>query len=214
MTQDTESLIAMLAQDLPPVRRYSLTWRLLGGLIAGACLTLLLVGTSLGFRPDLWVAMQGSAFWVKWIYTISLALLALAATRKLARPDAGQINWRWLLLPVAALAIIGLAELAKAPPAQWLAMWLGESWRICSSLVFLLSLPIFVGLLWSYRAMAPTRLRLAGATAGLAAGAWSATLYCLHCPEVSAIFVLTWYSLGIGFAALLGAWVGPRLMRW
>ena len=74
---------------------------------------------------------------------------------------------------------------------------------------------VFVaGLLWSYRTMAPTRLRTAGAVAGLAAGAWSAMLYCLHCPEVSAIFVLCWYTLGIGLAALLGAWLGPYLMRW
>ena len=104
--------------------------------------------------------------------------------------------------------------MARVPPSHWLAMWLGLSWKVCSALVFLLSLPIFAGLLWSYRAMAPTRLRLAGATAGFAAGAWSATIYCLHCPEVSAIFVLTWYTLGIALAALLGALVGPRLMRW
>jgi hypothetical protein len=80
--------------------------------------------------------------------------------------------------------------------------------------VLALSLPIFVGLLWSYRRFAPTHLRAAGATAGLSAGAWAATLYCLHCPEVSAMFVLTWYSLGIGLATLLGALVGPRLLRW
>ena len=118
--------------------------------------------------------------------------------------------------PLAALGLVAIsfAELARVPPAQWLTMWLGASWRVCSSLVILLSLPIFAGLLWSYRTMAPTRLRTAGAVAGLAAGAWSAMLYCLHCPEVSAIFVLCWYTLGIGLAALLGAWLGPYLMRW
>jgi hypothetical protein len=41
-----------------------------------------------------------------------------------------------------------------------------------------------------------------GGDGGLTAGAWGATLYCLHCPEVSAIFVLTWYTLGISLAAL------------
>ena len=34
------------------------------------------------------------------------------------------------------------------------------------------------------------------------------------CPEASAIFVLTWYTLGIGLAAGLGALLGPRLLRW
>ena len=32
--------------------------------------------------------------------------------------------------------------------------------------------------------------------------------------EVSAIFVLTWYSLGILLAAGIGALLGPRLLRW
>ena len=54
----------------------------------------------------------------------------------------------------------------------------------------------------------------AGAAAGLAAGAFAATVYCIHCPEVSAIFVLTWYSLGMLLAAFLGMIVGPRLLRW
>jgi len=212
--QDTDALIAALASDVAPVPPHALRRRILAGLALGGVVTLVLVGAALGFRPDLWAAMHGAAFWIKWTYTGSMAGLALAATLRLARPDAGRIGWAWLLLPLAVLALVALAELAQAPPAQWLAMWLGLSWRVCSTLVFLLSLPIFVGLLWSYRAMAPTRLRMAGATAGLAAGAWSATLYCLHCPEVSALFVLTWYTLGMALAALLGAWLGPRLMRW
>jgi hypothetical protein len=93
-------------------------------------------------------------------------------------------------------------------------MWLGKSWIFCPWLVLLLAAPIFVGLLWSFRRLAPTRLRAAGAVAGLAAGAWAATVYCLHCPEVSALFVLTWYSLGIALAAGAGALLGPRLLRW
>jgi hypothetical protein len=93
-------------------------------------------------------------------------------------------------------------------------MWLGKTWKKCPWLVLMLSAPIFVGLLWSFRRLAPTRLRAAGAAAGLAAGSWAATLYCLHCPEVSALFVLTWYTLGIGMAAAIGALLGPRMMRW
>lgn len=91
-----------------------------------------------------------------------------------------------------------------------LAMWLGKSWTICARNVFLLALPIFAGLLWSFRRLAPTKLALAGTSAGLAAGTWGATL----CPETSALFVLTWYSLGMLGAALVGWLLGPRLMRW
>lgn len=212
---NSEDLINALVDDLQPVRRHAVGWRIGLGMVAGGVVTLLLVGAGLGFRPDLWIAMHGWAFWMKWAYTASLGACAVAATVKLARPDSGSLHWLWIIaLPATALAVIGIAELAQTPSKHWLAMWLGLSWKVCSANVFLLSIPIFGGLLWSFRRLAPTRLRAAGATAGLTAGAWAATLYCLHCPEVSAIFVLTWYSLGIALAAGLGALIGPRLLRW
>lgn len=212
---NSEELISSLVQDVRPVRRHALTRRLLVGLAAGGLATLLIVGIWLGYRPDLWIAMHGAAFWMKWTYTASLAGCATVATARLARPDVTSLGWMWIMLvPILGLAVISVGEMAHAPSAQWLDMWLGASWKVCSRNVFLLSVPIFTGLLWSFRKLAPTRLRIAGATAGVTAGAWGATLYCLHCPEVSAIFVLTWYSLGIGLAALLGAALGPRLLRW
>ena len=213
--QSTDDLIAALSRDVPPVRASALGRRLATGLGLGALVTLVLVGAGLGFRPDLWSAVHGSAFWVKWLYTASLGMCAALATARLARPDARAPRWLWAIaLPVAALALLGAVQMARVPQGQWLAMWLGHSWKVCSTLVFLLSVPIFAGLLWSFRRLAPTRLRLAGATAGLAAGAWAAALYCLHCPEVSAIFVLSWYTLGIAMACAMGAALGPLLLRW
>ena len=89
----------------------------------------------LGFRPDLDLAMQGPNFWIKWAYTISLGLLSIHATARLARPDQGRLSAPWLmLLPLAALAGVGAVELMRAPPADWLAMWLGHSWRVCSAM--------------------------------------------------------------------------------
>jgi hypothetical protein len=159
--------------------------------------------------------MHGFSFWVKWTYTISLGVGTVYAVTRLARPTPGSLQRLWFMaIPVLLLAGIGIGELSTTPPAQWLALWLGRSWMICPWLVLTLAVPIFVGLLWSFRELAPTRLRAAGAAAGLAAGAWAATIYCLHCPETSAIFVLTWYSLGIMLAAGTGAVLGPRLMRW
>ena len=212
---NTDQLIAALAQDVAPVPRHAVGRRLAAGIAVGAVVTLVLVAFLLGFNPQLGTAIRHYSFWVKWAYSLSLGICAIAATARLARPDSGKLGWLWIMaVPVVSLAAIGVFEMSRAPPAQWLAMWLGQSWSVCSTIVFLLSLPIFGGLLWSFRRLAPTRLRMAGATAGLTAGAWAATLYCLHCPEVSAIFVLTWYTLGIGLAALAGAIVGPRLMRW
>ncbi len=212
---NTDQLIDQLAADTKPVRRHAVGRRLGFGVAIGAAVSILLIAGTLGIRPDLRVAMHGFTFWMKWTYTISLAIGAIWATSRLARPDGGNLRRLWLLaIPVGLLAIVGVAELIRTPQREWLAMWLGHSWKICPWLVLTLAMPIFIGLLWSFRRLAPTRLRAAGAAAGLAAGAFSATVYCLHCPEVSALFVLTWYSLGILLAASFGALVGPRLLRW
>lgn len=212
---NTDDLIAHLSSDVPPVRRHLLGWRIATGILVGVLVSGTYVVLAMGVRPDIGKAMHGFSFWMKWGYTISLAIAALIVTAQLARPDSGRLRWLWLMaIPVLLLAGLGVAELVRTPPGDWLAMWLGQSWMVCPWRVLALAMPIFVGLLWSFRRLAPTRLRAAGAAAGLAAGAFAATVYCIHCPEVSAIFVLTWYSLGILLASSLGALLGPRLLRW
>jgi hypothetical protein len=211
----TDSLIEDLAKDVQPVPRHAVGRRLVFGLLGGSVISVILIAVMLGFRSDLGLAMRGLTFWMKWAYTISLGIGAIATAARLARPEPVSLSAFWpVAIPFALLAFVAMAEMAHVPPAEWLAMWLGKTWTKCPWLVLLLSGPIFIGLLWSFRRLAPTRLRAAGAAAGLAAGAWAATLYCLHCPEVSALFVLTWYSLGIALAAGIGALVGPRLLRW
>ena len=212
---NTDDLIAQLSSDVPPVRRHMLGWRIAAGILVGVLVSGAYVVLAMGVRPDIGKAMHGFSFWMKWGYTISLAIAALIVTAQLARPDSGRLRGLWLMaIPVVLLAGLGVAELVRTPPGEWLAMWLGQSWMVCPWRVLALAMPIFVGLLWSFRRLAPTRLRAAGAAAGLAAGAFAATVYCIHCPEVSAIFVLTWYSLGILLASSLGALLGPRLLRW
>ena len=212
---DTEALIAALAGETRPVPRHAVGRRLALGLAGGGAIALLGVVAVLGINPDLGRVMAAHGFWVKWGYSLSLGVLALVMVARLARPDAPVPPHLWLAaVPVLVVAVIGVVELALAPRSAWMGMWLGISWKKCPWIVLALSMPIFGGLLWSFRRLAPTRLRLAGATAGLAAGAFAAMLYCLHCPEMSAIFVLTWYTLGILLAASVGALLGPRLLRW
>jgi hypothetical protein len=212
---NTDQLIDSLATDVKPVPRHAVGKRLAIGVVIGALVSAALVLASIGMRPDIGIAMHGFAFWMKWSYTLSLSAIAIYATARLARPDPERLRALWLIaIPVSLLAGVGVMEMMHTPSSEWLAMWLGRSWSKCPWLVVGLAMPIFIGLLWSFRRLAPTRLRAAGAAAGLAAGAFAATVYCLHCPEVSAIFVLTWYTLGILLAASFGALVGPRLLRW
>jgi hypothetical protein len=213
MEMNSEDLIATLAQDVRPLRRHALARRLLAGLLAGGVATALIVGCALGFRPDLWLAMHGSPFWVKWIYTASLALCATRATASLARPDTPRMGWMWIMVARAGACGDQHGRTGRGAPAQWLAMWLGGAGK---------SAPVWF-CCFRCRSLAGCCGRSAACAHAAAAGrsncgperrGLGATLYCLHCPEVSAIFVLTWYSLGIALASLLGAALGPRLLRW
>jgi hypothetical protein len=215
MVTSTDQLIASLSRKVPRVPRHAAPRRVALGLLAGGAVTLALVLSLLGARADLATALHGFSFWMKLFYSLSIAAGGALASSHLARPTARSPRWLWLIaIPVLLLAGIAIHELASTPAQLWLAMWLGHSWKVCPWLVLGLAVPIFAGLKWSFRRLAPTRLRLAGALAGLAAGGWAATLYCLHCPEVSALFVLTWYTLGMLLAAGMGALLGPTLLRW
>lgn len=212
---NTDALIDRLAKEAVPVPRHAVSMRIGLGLLLGLVATTVMVAIWLGIRPDLLLAMHGSAFWMKWAYTLSLAGMSVLLVANLVRPESVPGKSRFaLMVPVLVLGAIGALELAHTPSGEWLSMWLGRSWKACPWRVLALSVPIFAGLFWSMRRLAPTRLRAAGATAGFSAGAWAATIYCLHCPEVSAIFVLTWYTLGICIASAIGAILGPRLLRW
>lgn len=211
----TDELILRLAADTRPVSQGAVGRRLALGIAAGALVSAALVLLLLGPRQDVAEAVHRASYWIKWAYTLSLSAAGLAMTAQLSRPDSARLRGSWLaLIPVVLLTAIGLLELATTPRSHWLAMWLGRSWMQCPWFVLLFAIPIFIGLLWSFRRLAPTRLRAAGAAAGMTAGAFAASVYCLHCPEVSAIFLLTWYSLGILLATLIGSLLGPRLLRW
>ena len=212
---DTDALIEALASDTAAVPRHAAALRLGLSLAGGMAVTLVVIAATLGFRPDLHLAMAGSMFWMKLAYTGSLALIAIAALLSLIRPEARPPRWLWLLsVPVALLGLVSAHELAAMPQDDWSLIWLGQTWRICSMLISLFALPVAGALVFFARRFAPTRLRATGAVIGLASSAVSATLYSLHCPEAGASFVLTWYSLGIVAATALGAALGPRLLRW
>jgi hypothetical protein len=211
----TDELIARLAADAAPVPRGALRARLaLASLIAaGVAFALVLVW--LGMRPDIHFAMRKAAFWIKAAYTLSLAACGFALTLRMGRPGA-RPGAALAIAPglFALLALLAAFELVSAPMPMWKAALMGDSWRVCGPFILALSAPVFVVVVWALRGMAPTRLRAAGASAGLLAGGIGATVYGLHCQEMSAAFVVVWYSLGVAACVALGALFGPRLLRW
>jgi hypothetical protein len=211
---ETDDLIARLSQDLAPARR-SAVMRVLGmGLVLGLVVTAIILRMTLNFRPDLPAAMTAPAFWAKFSYTFALTVLGLWIVERQSRAGADARKPFWLLLaPVAALALLAALQLS-APGADRHDLMMGQTARVCSSLILLLSLPIFAGVFWAMRRLAPTRLTMAGAGAGMLAGAASATIYGFHCPETAAPFILIWYTLGILLATALGAVLGRWALRW
>jgi hypothetical protein len=109
---------------------------------------------------------------------------------------------------------LAAVALGSTERTRWLALVLGQTAAACPFLIALLATPVFLGGLWALRGLAPTRLRLAGASVGLLAGATGACVYAIHCPELAAPFLGTWYVLGIAIPTALGALLGPRVLRW
>ncbi len=211
----TDELVGLLAAAAVPVpanavgRRFAVA---LGWGVPGAVLLLLV---TLGIRADLAQTAGELLFWIKPAFAAGLALAALIATERLARPGMrlGPV-WVALAAPVLVLWLVAALVLVNAAPSQRADLILGDSWKSCAFNIALLALPLLAATLWAMKGLAPTRLALAGASAGLLAGALSALVYALHCPESTAPFLAVWYVLGIAIPTLAGALLGPRVLRW
>jgi hypothetical protein len=210
----TQDLIALLAEDTAPVRPRRIAPRLLAVALLGALVSGLILFAWLGLRP-MQPAMHSPSFWMKAGYTVLIATAGLLTTARLARPG-GRLGAALGLAAVAAawLAVLATLETLRTPMPGMAHLWLGWTWYICPFRILALATPVFVAVLWWMRAMAPTRLALAGAAAGLFAGGVGATVYGLYCEETAAAFVVVWYSLGMAACAALGAVIGARLLRW
>lgn len=143
----------------------------------------------------------------------TLAVGAFWAMLNLSYPE-GRIGALWLILPVAVLvAGLGL-EIARTSASSWSARLWGSNPLACFLSVTALSLPILAATLATLRNGASTHPRLTGAVAGLLSGGITITLYTLHCPEDSLLFVASWHVLAVATVAGCGALAAERYLRW
>jgi hypothetical protein len=211
----TDDLIAALATDLTPIDPVRAERRFAGKLMAGALAAFAGTLLWLGPRPDIAAAAALPMFWLKLAFPASLAITALVALRRLSYPGMrlGRASLG-VAAPVALVWLMAAVALLMAAPTDRLALVLGETWRECPLTIALLSIPATALAFWAVRGLAPTRLSLAGATAGLFAGATAALAYALHCPEMEAPFLAVWYVLGMLIPTGVGALLGRRLLKW
>lgn len=211
----TDDLIAALAAQPERVNTHAVEQRVGLAAMAGVGGAVVLMLAFFGLRPDLAQTVALGMFWVKLLFAAAVAAGGVAVVRQLARPGraAGRAAAA-LAVPVLVLWALALTVLAQAAPGDRLELVLGSTWRSCPFNIALLSVPALAGCFWAMRGAAPTRPALAGAAAGLLAGALGALVYALHCPEMAAPFLAVWYLAGMALPTLLGAALGPRLLRW
>lgn len=211
----TDDLITLLSTGVTRVDRKAIVRRFARALPLGLAGSLLLVAIVFGVRRDLMDVAQTPIFWAKIAFPLAVAIAAAFTVSRLGRPGVrGGYAWALVAAPFVAVWLAGWATLGTALPAERLPLMLGLSWRTCPFNILLLSVPTFVAVFWAAKGLAPTRPRLAGAAAGLFASALATVAYCVHCPEMSPAFWSIWYAIGMLIPAVIGAWLGPRLLRW
>lgn len=211
----TDALIQHLSENAAPVRAGAGLRALAIGLAAGCAVSFALMVLWLGIRPDLMTAMGTGPYWMKFFYTLLFAIAGLWTLERLSRPGAATRTQMILeALPFVVLAAWAAMRLMMAPVEARMPMMMGSSHQVCPWRIAVLALPIFVGVFWSLRRLAPTRPWISGAAAGLLAGAAGAFIYAFHCDESAAAFVALWYTIGIVAVGALGALVGRLFLRW
>ncbi|WP_339915076.1 DUF1109 domain-containing protein [uncultured Brevundimonas sp.] len=211
----TDDLIAALAVELPPARAGQIERHLLLMMVPAAGLVLVGVVLWLGVRGDLATAMTGPVFWSKAAYTTLIAATGFWLLDRLGRPDADVRPPLILLAAIGSTALILAGTLfATAAAGDRMTLLMGSSARVCPTNILVLSALAAPFIFVAGRRFAPDRPMAAGAAAGLLTAGLAATLYGLHCAEVSAVFVAVWYSLGMTLAAGVGAILGRFAFRW
>lgn len=210
----TGDLIRALAADsevhpMPPGRALALA------LVPGVAIALGLHFAVLGLRPHLLTLLGEPRLLFKVCLAFLLVALSGPLVLRLVRPGAGVRRAALMLAIVPALLLAAdLAELLAVPAAEWGQRLVGANAIFCLKSIPFLSAAPLVAVLLALRQGAPEHPALAGAAAGLFAGAIGAACYATHCPDDLPLFVAAWYTLAIGFVVAIGTVAGRRLLRW
>jgi hypothetical protein len=190
-------------------------------LIAGLLVVELVVFVTLQTqRPDMPEAMQTPAFWWK---SASFALIAVLATAAMlvsldpATTTQRRLSGLWRGLGLAVPLALALGWLIDAGSSGRDALLARLEWRDgvdCLINVGLLSLPLVLAFGLLIRRGAPTQPQRTSAAAGLAAAAFGAVVFAIHCPHDDPLYVAVWYGGAVLGVAGLARLVLPRLTRW
>lgn len=213
----TEDLISALARSPEPAHAKSILPKFSIAVTLGLILGIALQTLTLGMRAD--IEIFAAAVSLKIAFSGLLAILAGGFAVRLAKPTAHydapfRRHLATTALVVAMFVSAGLITLLLTEPSARAMALTGGKMPWCVVLIPLFGVPTFAFLTALYQEAAPTRLVVSGASIGALSGGIGAMIYATACPIDSVAFVTIWYSVAIAIAALLGALIGPKFLRW
>jgi hypothetical protein len=212
----TDELINTIVADHagqpgPKPVRHGLVMAIIGGLAISSALFSL----TLGVRPDFISALGTWRYDMKLGVNLVLMIAATWVALRLSSPTATpRTAMRALMVPVFLLLAAVVYELVTIPASAWPSRAIGVNGVMCVASIISLSVLPLTATIYALRQGAPMSPALAGAAAGLLAGALGATVFAMHCTNDSPLFVAIWYALAIGLMSIFGLLVGKRALRW
>jgi len=211
----TSDLILRLTNNLTPIESNFASKRLNRALSVGLASSTALLVVLYGIRSDMPELLLTTMFWVRLAFPAATLITALNLAGRLGRPGAPiRLAWFAVTLPFITMLLVATFMVLATPRGYRLQLMLGTTWRVTTANIVLLSLPSLAAVMHALKGLAPTRLILAGAGAGVLAGAQGVLVYSLYCSEMSVPFWGVWYVLGIIITAGIGALLAPLYLRW
>lgn len=214
MSSDPRNLIAVLVEDLRPVR----AMRTRDGLaLAGAAgaITVALTVLLLGLRPDVAVGQFRPLF----LFANGLFLLVGIATAVAAvgmgMPRVGHSNqgWKWAVAMAGLLPATTLIMLLSRTEPMPLVLVTNHEVK-CVALGLALGLLNANALVCWLRRGAPTSAERAGLLIGISSGSIGIFAFAFHCPFDSFYHVGLWHMLPVVIGGFLGRQIVPLIIRW
>jgi len=175
----------------------------------------LIVGIGLGVRPDIGTAAAQHATALKLVITLSAALAGTTILLREAEPSGASRTYYFILLAGPAVLCLGIAfDLWNLGVSGWQSRLIGSHGLHCLIYIPALSTVPLAACLLVLRTGAPTRPRMAGVIAGIAAAGIGASFYALNCTDDSPLFVAFWYGSATVLVGVAGAIASHVFARW
>lgn len=208
----TDELINVLSEDSAPARRESLFLKLAVAALVGLAVGVLLIVFLEGVRPDF--TKNAGQVALKATFSAVFAAAALPVAARLARPGNKVGVWVGVTFAIGLVCVLVSGFLLMPPKENAVGGLIGGVVPIAFLIIPALAAPAAIVIFSWFRQHAPTRLAFAGASVGAMSGGLAAMAYALVCPVDDMGFVSVWYGAAIGVCTIVGALVGPRVLRW